>query len=66
MTERMIQVGVAAIRGPDGSVIKQAPLYRPLTPEDEEHIHDADDDFVRIVISRLKAARRQIYMNQNQ
>lgn len=59
----MIQVGVIGyLRDADGIPQKTVPLYRPITPEEAMHVHDADDDFARIAFERMKAVVSRLHI----
>ena len=56
MTNNMIQIGVAAIRAPDGRVIKDAPLYASETPETVRATEDTFKEFARVAARRMHEA----------
>ena len=59
MSEKLYQVGGAAIRAPDGTFIKEAPIYRPITEEDEAAAKQTFEDFAAAAIKRMKAAAKR-------
>ena len=59
MNDNMIQVGVVAIRAPDGRVIKDAPLYRPATERDIAESEYTFKEFARVAAKRMHAAARR-------
>lgn len=61
-SSEMILVGTVGLRAPDGTVKKNVPLFRPVTPEQEVHFHDADDRFAAVAVERMKAAAGRIHI----
>ena len=57
MNDNMIQIGVAAIRAPDGRVIKDAPLYAPESSETVRATEDTFKEFARVAARRMHEAR---------
>ena len=56
MANKMIQVGIVALRGPDGRVIKDAPLYASETPETVRATEDTFKEFARVAARRMHEA----------
>lgn len=56
MSDNLIQVGVCAIRGPDGRVIKDAPLFLPGTKYDAVAEKDAQKEFARVATKKMLIA----------
>ena len=52
----MIQIGVAAIRAPDGRVVKDVPLYAPETPETVRASEDTFRSFAIVAAQRMHNA----------
>lgn len=57
MNNNLYQVGVAAIRAPDGTVIKSAPIYRPIEEVDIPAANKVLDDFAAIAYERMHEAQ---------
>ncbi len=57
MNNSLYQVGVAAIRAPDGTVIKSAPIYRPIEEVDIPAANKVLDDFAAIAYERMHEAQ---------
>ena len=55
MANKMIQVGIVALRGPDGRVVKDAPLYLPVAENDHTE-EKAMTDFARVAARRMHEA----------
>ena len=49
----MIQIGVAAIRAPDGRVVKDVPLYAPDTPETVRAYEYTFEQFAIVAAQRM-------------
>ena len=58
MANKMIQVGIVALRGPDGRVVKDAPLYLPVAENDHTE-EKAMTDFARAAVKIMDAAVRR-------
>lgn len=57
MKNSLIQIGVAAIRAPDGTVIKDVPLYASESSETVRATEDTFKDFARVAARRMHEAR---------
>lgn len=56
MANNLIQIGVAAIRAPDGRVVKDVPLYASETPETVRATEDTFKEFARVAARRMHEA----------
>ena len=59
MSDNMIQIGVAAIRAPDGRVVKDTPLFAPATDEILRATEDTLETFAAVAVQRMDAAVRR-------
>ena len=57
MNDNMIQVGVCAIRAPDGRVIKDAPLFVPVTPAIQNATEFTYQDFALVAVRKIHDAK---------
>lgn len=56
MNSTMIQIGVAAIRAPDGRVVKDTPLFAPVTDVILRATEDTLETFAAVAVQRMGAA----------
>lgn len=54
MSERYIQVGVTALRGPDGSFLPSVPLYIKATPEAKAAEEALIQDIAGVLAQKMK------------
>ena len=63
MNSTMIQIGVAAVRAPDGRVVKDTPLFAPATDVILRATEDTLETFAAVAVQRMGAAARRHNIN---
>ena len=59
MANNLIQIGVAAVRAPDGRVIKDTPLFAPATDVILRATEDTLETFAAVAVQRMGTAARR-------